>query len=286
MPLFGPKKEAEVTPVADENAPATRAEFSALDARLAQLAGSIEQLASRPVVVQAAAPVAVAAAPDASDEEIDSAIAEGKGAGHIKRLIARRLDEARREVSAELGAVRDYGTTMLGSVAERAFVAGLTEADRGLFRRFEQDVRGLVGQCEPALRGHPETWETAFSAILGQPSHRMTLETERVEAELRRRDAVTAAANAPQPGRSGSPRGMDADDAIPTLVELAGDFPHLGDMSEAEFVKKMNRGKPKAQHYKDWADYIERGRQIEKSLLALRDGSDDGGEGALPGSLH
>lgn len=284
MSIFGKGNTPENTPAADPPAdpPVTRSEFSALDGRLAKLTESIEQLASRPVVVQAAAPEAPLPPTDVADEDIDAAIAEGKGAARVKELISRKIDAAKREMAGELGTFRNYGTTMLGSLAERTFVAALDQEDKALFTRFEKEVRGLVNQCDPALRGHPDTWETSFNAVVGQ--HRHEISAERVEAE-RRRIAEESAAPPPTPGNSGSPRSSDVNEAAPTIQELAGEFPHLGDMTEDEFIRKINRGKPSRQRYKDWNDYITRGREIDKQLAAMHDGSDVE-DGDLPRSLQ
>ncbi len=261
-----------------DDAPVTRGEFNRLDATLNRLAESMEASAGRPVVVQAP-PSAMPPEPEITDTEINDAIAEGKGADVMRRLLDRAVGKARQEVASEVGAIRDYGTTMLGTLADRAFIAALDADDKSLFKRFEKEIRSLVNQCEPALRGHPQTWETAFNTIVG--THRKELDSEAREAVLRQQANDEAARSvAPQPGAGGRPRNApsEGDDEVPTIQELAGpEFAgaYLGDMSEEEFIRKINRGKRAGQRYKDWNDYIARGRAIDQRLNAIREGEDD-----------
>jgi hypothetical protein len=284
MALFSKKEDpaapaviaAAVPPASDH---VTKAEFSALDARLARLTDVMEQSVNRPVVVQApAAPLAVE--PDVTDEEIDTALADGKGgASRIKQLLDQKIGRATRAFQAELDTFRNYGTTMLGTLAERS---ATQDMDPQLAKRFDREIRELVNQCDPALRGHPETWKTAYETVCGR--HTVELRQEAIEAD-RRQHAEEEQARAALPGKDARPASPSADD-VPTIQELAGEFPHLGDMSEDEFIRKMNRGKSAKARYKDWADYNARGHAIDAQLRALRDGDDDGGEGAIPALLQ
>jgi len=286
--LFGKDKPAETPAPAVADPPVTRAEFGALDATLKALAESVRDLAQRPVIVQSHQPEAPPMAAEITDEGLDAAVAEGKGAGHIKELIDRRVAAAKREAAAEIGTVREYGTTMLGSLAERTFIAGLSEADKKLLVRYEKEVRGLLSQCEPALRGHPDTWQACFNNVKGV--HSDELANERVEGELRRRADEATAAAAPQPGSRtarGASGGSDDDDAIPTVAEVLGDKAEFfGEMDEADFIRRINRGKPASQKYKDWNDYVTRGRAIDKELAAIRGGLTGNGDEAMPKGLQ
>lgn len=281
MALFGKNPPAPETPPAATPPAApqyvTQEQFSTLDARLGRLADLMEQNASRPVIVQAPQAPHIEE-PEMSDAELDAAIEQGKEAApRIKKLIEQRLNRAQRQHASEVETLRNYGTAMLGSHAERIFIGALSEDDKKAFSRFEKEVRGLVGQCDPAIQGHPDTWDTAFSTVLGR--HRHELQAEARESAIRQQDEERRAAAAPQPGRSGRAPSASADDAgnDPTIQELAGEWgqKYLGDVSEDEFIRKINRGLPARRRYKDWADYNARGREVEKQLASLRDGSDD-----------
>lgn len=289
MALFGKTPDA-TPPVADPAAtpPAdtvSRAEFNQLMQTMNGLAESIKESVSRPVIVQAPqAPIAEPAG--VTDGEIEAALAEGQGgAARIRQLIDQRISHATRGVSAELDTFKNYGTSTLSNLAERT-VTGFEH-----FKRYEGEIRALVNQCEPALRGHPQTWEEAYWNITGK--HQDELRAEAVEKAMRQKaEEDRVAASAPLPGKSGRPAaagsaaGSGADD-VPTIQELAGDFTTLmGDMSEEDFIKQINRGKPARERYKDWADYNARGVEVEKRLLAIRNGEDDGGEGRIPTALQ
>lgn len=278
-PPAAPSPEAPAPAASDA---ASRADFTLLSGQLGTLIESVRDLAQRPVIVQPSAPPAPAALTDVPDAELDEAIREGKGST-VKELVDRKIAAARRELASEVAGLRDYGAATMGSLAEKGFVNGLELAERELFVRFEKEIKGLVGQCDPALRGNPETWQAAFDNILGR-NHKV-LSAERAESFVRQRDAAAAA---PTPGSSGAaPANRAPEDSIPDLHAVAGEFGSmLGDMNEAEFIRKINRGKPAAQKYKDWTDYVLRGRKLDEQLGALRDGSDDGGVGSLPASLQ
>jgi hypothetical protein len=250
----------------------SRAEF---DEKFTRMMGAIENLAQRPVVVNQPAPAAPAyvAPPEITDEELTEAITSGRGAEKVKELVQRKLDAARRDVSAEVQGMRDYGAMAFSNLAERSFFLGLDEEDRAVFKRFEDEVKQIVNQCEPQLRGVPNTWETALNVVVGH--HRKELEAERVEAALRRHAEDAAAAQAPQPGRSGGRQPSNDDTTIPTVQDFVGGIKGFEDLTEGEFIRKINRGKPAGQRYKDWADYYTRGKDIDAQLAALATGDDE-----------
>lgn len=286
-PPAPPVEPAAPAPNPDD-APVTRAEFSKLDATLSRLAESFEANANRPVVVNQAAP---AAPPKArlTDAEINERAAAGDVAGAIRALAEERIGEAESRAATEIGAVRDYGTTMLGTLADRAFVATLDADDKRVFTKYEKEIRALVGQCEPALRGHPDTWQACFNNVTG--IHRKELENERLEQELRRRaEDDEQRRTAPMPGAGGRARGAapgEGADDVPTIQEVAGEFAgRMGDMTDEDFIRRINRGKRAGERYKDFADYMKRGQEIDARLAAIGSGDDDGGQGPLPNSLR
>lgn len=293
-------RKPEPTPAAPAAAPApaaeppvSRAEFSALDQKLGGLTDAIRELAQRPVIVQPSAPEPAAPVfTPISDAEIAAAFRQGEdhGAAKVRELVSQEVGQAVRTAGAEIGAVRDYGTSTLGTLAERTFFNGLDADDRALFKRYEKEVRGLAGQCEPALRGRPETWEACFTNVLG--AHRKELENERIEATIRQREAEAAAAAAPQPGVR-TPRaaaGVDSDDEIPSAMDLLGaeaaSKHGISELDEADFLRMVNRGKPATKKYKTWEDYVRRGREIDAELAAIRSGETDNGDEPLPRSMR
>ncbi len=246
----------------------SRAEF---DQKFTEMMGAIRDLAQRPVVVQGPAAYAPPPPPEITDEELTEAIASGQGAGKVRELVQRRLDAARAEVGREVAAVRDHGAMALGDLAERTFFAGLDPEDRAIFQRYKDEVKGLVNGCEPALRGIVQTWEACFANITGQ--HRKELEREATEAALRRHAEASAPA-APQPGRGGRVQPNDDTD-IPSITDYVGGDQRFDGMTEDEFIRKMNRGKTAKERYKDWNDYVSRGKEIERQLRAITSGDDD-----------
>ena len=285
MGLFSKETPPAETP--NDAAPVTRGEFSALIDKIGDLATAVKESNSRPVVVQAAAAPEPPAELDVSDEEIESAIAEGgKGAAsRIKAAMDRRLNAARREVSREVEAVKNYGTTMLGSLAEKTFANGLSPRDRAIFARYEGEVKKLVSQSGADLAGHMDTWGAAFKYVKGD--HEEQLQNEHVEATLRQRaEDEEHTRTAALPGAGGRPATTPEHEPIPTLADLAAGHPALEGIDETEFLRRMNKGRPKATRFKDWGDYMSRGRALQAQISAIRDGNDDGGEGTMPAALQ
>lgn len=261
-----PAAEPAATPPAE---PVSRAEF---DDKFSKMMGAIQDLAQRPVVVHQNQPAAPPP-PEITDEEINEALASGNGASRVKEMVRRQLDVARGEVAREVGAVREHGAASLGALAEKTFVIGLDTDDRAIFGRYEDEIKNLVNQCEPALRGMPQTWEACFATVAG--AHRKELESEWKEAALRQRAEDETRAAAPQPGRAGGRAPVNDDGEIPTIADFVGTDQRFEGVTEEEFIRKINRGKPAGEKYKDWADYNTRGKAIEKQLRALATGDEE-----------
>jgi hypothetical protein len=287
MALFGNKPPAPEPPV--ETPPAEpafdpKAAFAGLDERMRQLASIVETVATRPVLVNAAAPPPMPEPPEISDAELEALIADGKGGPQIKALLEQKIAKATGQMRTELNTFRQYGTTMLASLAERASATGM---DPELAKRFGPEIKALVEMCDPELRGHPDTWQTAYHTVIGR--HQPELAAVMREAAIRQHaDEQSRAAALPGKGARPQPN-ADADE-VPTLqevlgVEAATKF-NMTDLSEDEFIRKMNRGKPARERYKDWADYCARGVATDEKLRLLREGYDDGGDGELPKSLQ
>jgi hypothetical protein len=287
MSLFGNKSAPEppvTEPPVVEPAFDVKAAFTGLDQRLAQLAGIVEQVATRPVQVNAAPPPLVPEPPEISDAELEALIADGKGGPQIKALLEQKINKATSQMRGELNTFRQYGTTMLASLAERASTTGM---DPDLAKRFGPEIKALVEMCDAELRGHPDTWQTAYHTVIGR--HQPELAAEMREQAIRQHTDETARA-ATLPGRGARPQPNADADEVPTLqevlgVEAAAKF-NMTDLSEDEFIRRMNRGKPARERYKDWSDYCARGVATDEKLRALREGLDDGGEGDLPRSLQ
>jgi len=169
-------------------------------------------------------------------------------------------------------------------LAERASATGM---DPELAKRFGPEIKALVEMCDPELRGHPDTWQTAYHTVIGR--HQPELQAEIREAAIRQHADETSRAAA-LPGKGARPQPNADADEVPTLqevlgVEAASKF-NMTDLSEEEFLRRINRGKPARQRYKDWNDYCARGVELDRQLANLRDGLDDGGEGDLPKSLQ
>lgn len=279
MALFGKDIPPAVTPVTPAVEPAvTRDEFKALADSMKTLAESVQQAVSRPVVVQPAAAPAMAE-PEITAEELDAAAAEGKGGEKIKALLARQAANLERRAQAEIDAVRQYGATAIGSLAEKTFVLGLNNDQKDVYERWGKEIKAAVAACEPALQGLAETWQSALEIVAGR--HLPEIMDSRLEAVARQKAAADEAA-AVMPGKGGRPA-VPTDDEIPSFAQVAGasDFASDGTTAE-EFIKKMNRGKPASQKYKDWDDYVQRGRAVERELAAMREGLMDGGDGRPP----
>lgn len=282
MGLFNrttPTTDNQPAPSGDTPPAASGVSREEFDAKFTQMMGAIQALAERPVVVQtnAAAPPPPPPPADITDEELTEAIASGNAAGKVKELVERKLQAARAEVGREVAAVRDHGALALGELAERTFANSLDSDDRRIFQQYEREVKDLVNQCEPGLRGIVQTWEACYATIVGK--HRKDLEREFREAALRQQAEQTS--TAPTPGRSGGRAPNDGDDGyIPTLQEVVGPaalshFRDLENMTEDEFIRRINRGKPSGQRYKDWNDYVTRGKDIDRQLAALASGDDE-----------
>ena len=291
MALFGNRETPPVetppveTPPAD--APVTRGEFAQMLAGIGELTRSVTELAQRPVVVQGAPAAPAPEVPEISSAEIDAAVRDGQPVGDlVKQLLDQRLGKATAAVRGEMSQFRAYGVTMLGALAEQAALNGM---DPDLVKRFAPEIKSIVDMCDPEMRGVMDTWKTAYFTVIGR--HQPELQAEIREAAIRQSNDQHAAA-AIQPGKGGRKpaSAAAAEDEVPTLLDVLGSeaaIKHgMTDLSEEEFIRRMNRGKPARERYKDWSDYVKRGQDTEAQLSAMREGFDDGGEGGIPKSLQ
>lgn len=237
-------------PANPDDKPATPAGFvpiedfkrmeATLNGRLDQLATSFEAaLASRGA--DRPAPAAVEpAVEDATDAEIEEALASGKGASTLRKMVSGALARYEREVVKPL---RELGVNSIARLTEAS-----TLGTREHYARFKKEIDAHLSQMSPALRTAPEALDLAYNAVVGR--HEKELRDEAVEAALRQSRESTppgapvrrASGRTFAPGKIPGPEELFGKEAADELYDRYGD--------PDTYVKSFFKGK-----YKNWDEY-------------------------------
>jgi hypothetical protein len=172
---------------------------------------------------------------DVSDEEIERALSEGRGAQTFRKMVRA---ERERLVREEIAPLRTQGLQAISSLTQDAVLSQKAHYDR-----FREEINDVIGRTDPTLRTRRETYEAAYRIVVG--AHTDELVDEAREAALRGPKEVASEPG----GRSGRIAGRGG----PTLTVVES----MGADSDAALRAKGQTGEDFARRlgYKSWADY-------------------------------
>jgi hypothetical protein len=179
---------------------------------------------------------------DVSDTEIEEAIAEGKGAPLVRKMVEARVARAVAEQVAPLRQqVEGIGMPAIAGIAIESVRPQLKH-----YERFKKEIDANLSQVDPQYRMNPETIRAAYYMTIGK--HQEELENERVEAEIRKaRENPTGT-----PGTTAG-RKQPTAPTVPTAGELWGK-----ETADAVAGKGGEDAFAQAWGYENWADYLKK----------------------------
>lgn len=219
--------------------------------QLAEMRGAIDAMRSAPPppVVQPTADE-----PFVSDEEIDEAVSEGKGAGaKFKKLV----DQAVRKATAQLKATEIDPLRTGGMGALRELSAASLRSEK-YYERYKKEIDAVAAQVPPENLGSPQTWRLIYQNVVG--SHADEIAAEAAEAALRQSRAEASPSALPGSG------GKDKDAGRPApsreVRDIAGSegeaaLRYKGTDADA-MVKRMD-----IPGVTTWDEYIAMGERLE-----------------------
>ena len=191
-----------------------------------------------------------------SGEEIENAIAEGKGAAAIQALIDAKIAKATQDLQqnhiAPIGAmVQQHGVEAIAALAREQAAASVEPELKPYVERYAQEIRQASSTLAPELAMRPEHQKNAQYFVLGQ-------HIKEIMADVRER-AIRSARENPTgdaPGKAGRTKG--AGDEPPTASDLFGKQA-AKEVSEAggEDAWAKRRG------YESWPDFLLKTNAIE-----------------------
>jgi hypothetical protein len=218
-------------------------------AALAALKDSFETLSQRALATHGVAPVAPNAIEDASDEELETAIANGQGGAKVLRKLTAALEQRiERKFAARTNDLEQAGYNSLTALAGEVVKPGLKH-----YTRFKKEIDNYIAQMAPAAQANPMSLKMAHDIVVGQNFD--TLVAEEREAATRQ-----AANPAPKPGGAnsrGAPAAQDTNFDTVFGADASAELAKVGRDADS-FAKKLG--------YKDAKEYAELAAQQEKEL--------------------
>lgn len=202
------------------------------------------------------APEQPAMAPTVSNEELETAIAEGKGAAMIQAIVDAKLAKATQELQqgsiAPLAQmVQQHGVDAIAALAREQAAASVEPELKPYVERYAQEIRQASSTLAPELAMRPEHQKNAQMFVLGQ-------HIKEIMADVRER-AVRSVRENPTgdaPGKAGRTTGTG--DKVPTALELFGKAAGK-EVAEAGGEDAWARKR----HYDDFADFLLKTNAIE-----------------------
>jgi hypothetical protein len=259
-PAEEPKKEPVAAPLTKEDV------ATMIDAGLTSVAGALENLnagiadlATRPVVAQAA-PVAAAAQPGITDEEIDAALLGGSGAAGIRRLVDKAVnDRADALVREHIEPLNQTGIPALASLTKKITLEGMEH-----YAKYKTEIDERLGRMDAGLQTNPNALAMVYFAVVGEHDAERQKETE--EATVRKiQEAAAGGDGSPGTATPGGSTGVTKreDKPTPDASTLAGQLgmealAHKGNggQDQDEFARGMG--------YASWDEYMKQAEELEK----------------------
>jgi hypothetical protein len=166
-----------------------------------------------------------------SEEELETAFQEGKGAAKMKELMNSMAQEL---VETHINPLRQTGLQAIAANTMEMLKPRMPHFDR-----YQKEIQVFLDAYPPDLRVNAQAIRAAYDTVVG--SHLEELAEERVQQHIRQ-----AAAPVVKPGGSQRGRG-NREDTVAEADEIApGALQGIG-RTEEEFARKLG--------YKSWAEY-------------------------------
>ena len=121
---------------------------------------------------------------DATDEEIDAALANGSGAKAFRKAINAGVEKVRRELTAQNAQLQNVGYSSIGALAAEVAKPKMKYYDRTVNGvKIAEKVENYVKQLDPASRTNPGSYIAAYNVVVGE--NHDAIVAEEVEAALR-----------------------------------------------------------------------------------------------------
>ena len=236
-PAFSPEDLAQL-----------RSANAELREQLAEMRGAIDAMRHTPSPQPAAPP---SSEPIVSDEEIDEAVSEGKGAGaKFRQLVDQAVKRATKQIKeAEIDPLRSYGTASLKELAS------VSIRSNKHYERYKKEIEAVASQVPAENLGNPQTWQLIYNNVVG--AHADEIAAEAAEAAVRQRRDAGGEASLPGTGKSEAkaPPAPKARDFAGIEGESALRYKGV---DEDELVKRMN-----IPGVTTWAEYVAMGERLE-----------------------
>lgn len=168
---------------------------------------------------------------DITEEELEEAFQQGKGASKLKEYLGQMANEL---VETHINPLRQTG---LAAISETVMEA--MKPKMPYFDRFQKEINVFLDAYPPDLRVNSKAIKAAYDTVVG--SHLDEIADERVQQHVRQASAPVTKPGANQRGT------MRNQDDVPDAEDMApGALSGVG-RSEEEFARKLG--------YKSWAEY-------------------------------
>lgn len=174
---------------------------------------------------------------DITEEELEAAFQEGKGAAKLKEYMGRMAEDL---VQTHIAPLRQTGMAAIGET-----IMEIMKPQMPFYDRFKKEITNFLEMYPPDLKVNRQAIKAAYDTVVG--AHFNELAEEKVQQEVRKASGLVVT-----PKTSG--RGRGREEEVPDAESLApGALSGVG-RSEEEFARKLG--------YKSWADYQKVGTEI------------------------
>lgn len=189
--------------------------------------------------------------PEPSDEEIEAAMQEGKGAAMMRRLAQIEAEKRERNLLAQhINPLRETGVSALAKLTEDAARTKLP-----YYSKYADEIRGYLGQLPPDALTNPNVYEVAYAKVVSD--HLDEIISERVKAAQGMSDADVV--NDPVASLIRPVAKAESGEKIPSVEELCG-------ADAAQALKSRNQSPDafaRQLGYADWAAYAKVAKDME-----------------------
>lgn len=177
---------------------------------------------------------------DVSEQELDEALDQGKGAAKFTRAMDLRVRKQDKLIQAKLAEIEEKGVAAISGIAKEMALSKMPH-----YKKYKSEVDAYIDQLPPAAKLNGPVYKVAYDAVVGSHMDEIVkADREAILREVANPNAVTL------PGKPA--RGQEGDEGkIPTVEELFG-------KEAAEALVAVGRSSDQhAQRmgYKSWAEY-------------------------------
>lgn len=246
-PPAEPPKEPPTTPQY-----VTADEFKRLESTITGITESIRDgfnaVATR---TAGAAPKTEVDEPDVTDAEIEEALQQGKGAATFRKLVAKSVNSAKKELTTRLNDTEGFGVNVISELVKDAARPKMPYYDKEKHPKITKEIDEHLAQLTPQMRLSKDVLVKVHDAVVG--GHMAEIIAAEKEAAIR---GVQASPGSMNPTGSNS-RTHGTGSKIPTVEEFLG-------KQAADSMKSFGQDPDTfAQKWgcKDWPDYVAKHRE-------------------------